>query len=442
MSYKLWLENIDICAIIILVKVAYLEYFSKNEGWDGVFYDNEMRFLQKMLDKCHIPYAVIDPESPLDSGADTQLQRIMRNQQLANTLYDMVPDFKSATVYRMLDFFLFRYIFLSLPYCEQPSVLLIGPYLNNEITQQQILEQAEKLGLLPGDIRELEMFYSTVPVVREEHHLFAMVNTFAEYVFSGENNYSSVDLYYHDSASSAPDFFHNRPAEIEGLDAEVMENRYQFENELIDAVSQGNVHKAELMMASFSNLSFESRTSDQLRNLKNYCIIMNTLLRKAAEKGRVHPVHLDRVSSDFARRIEAIRSLSSISDFMLEMMRSYCRLVKRHSMRNYSPLVQKVMIRIESDLTGDLSLRTVAAKHNVSSGYLSGLFKRETGQPFTAYVNSRRIAMAKHLLKTTHLQIQTIAQHCGILDFHYFCRVFKNSTGMTPSEYRSKHIYD
>ena len=169
---------------------------------------------------------------------------------------------------------------------------------------------------------------------------------------------------------------------------------------------------------------------------------MNTLMRKAAEKGRVHPIHLDRLSSGFARRIEALRTINDVSDFMLEMMRAYCRLVKQHSMKNYSPLVQRTMIRVESDLTGDLSLSTVAAKNNVSPGYLSGLFKKESGQTFTAYVNGRRIHRAKHLLRTTNLQVQTIAQHCGILDFHYFCRVFKSAVGVTPTEYRTKQIYE
>ena len=40
------------------------------------------------------------------------------------------------------------------------------------------------------------------------------------------------------------------------------------------------------------------------------------------------------------------------------------------------------------------------------------------------------------LLATTKLQIQTIAQHCGILDVHYFSKVFKKSVGVTPKQYR------
>ncbi len=404
-----------------------------------MFYQNELLFLQKMLDKCHLTNQVIDPKAPIDRYVSASMQKLMDTKKVGGTFYSMVPDFQPATVYRLLDVFLCRYIFLDLPSGEAPSVLLIGPYLNNSVTHQQILEQAERVGLPPSAIHELELLYSAVPVVREEHHLFAMIHTFAEHIYGGEEKFENVDLQFNHSGAILPDIIHSKHSEADELDAEMMEKRYKFENELINAVSQGNAHKAELMMSGFSNLVFESRTSDQLRNLKNYCIIMNTLMRKAAEKGRVHPVYLDRVSSDFARRIETIRMLGNIPDFMLEMLRAYCRLVKRHSMQKYSPLVQKAMIRIESDLTGELSLRAVAQKSNVSPGYLSGLFKKETGQPFTAYVNARRIAMAKHLLKTTHLQVQTIAQHCGILDFHYFCRLFKNLVGTTPTEYRTGH---
>jgi YesN/AraC family two-component response regulator len=197
-----------------------------------------------------------------------------------------------------------------------------------------------------------------------------------------------------------------------------------------------------MMVTGFSGVSFENRLPDRLRNLKNYCIITNTLLRKAAQQGGVHPVHLDQISSDFARRIEQLRTPEDAAAFVRTMMQAYCRLVKRHSMKNISPLVQKAMVYIENDLTGDLSLSTVARNNNVSPGYLSGLFKKESGQTFTAYVNGRRIHRAKHLLRTTNLQVQTIAQHCGILDFHYFCRIFKNAVGVTPTEYRNKQIYN
>lgn len=408
-----------------------------------MFYDNELLFLQKMLSKCHLPNQVIDPETVLDEKIDRGLGRLFHDRRLDSTFFDFFPEIKENTVYRVTDLFLCRYVFFLLPFCEQKQVFFVGPYLGAPLTEQQVMEQSERMGLSPKMAKDLELYYASLTVMREETHLFAMVNTFAEYIWGGEGHYDSVDISRDQHAAFLPGGLEMKTqSDSNAMSMHVMENRYNYENELMEAVSKGNAHKAELMMAGFSTQTFESRTTDPLRNAKNYCIIMNTLMRKAAERGGVHPVHLDRVSSEFARRIETLQLLPTVIDFMLEMMRTYCRLVRRHSIKHYSPLIQKVIIQIENDLTCDLSLQTVARQNSVSSGYLSGHFKKETGQTFTAYVNSRRVNLAKHLLRTTSLQVQTIAQHCGILDFHYFCRVFKNCVGKTPTEYRSSYGFD
>ncbi|MBQ1965507.1 MAG: helix-turn-helix transcriptional regulator, partial [Clostridia bacterium] len=172
------------------------------------------------------------------------------------------------------------------------------------------------------------------------------------------------------------------------------------------------------------------------RNLKNYCIIMNTLLRKAAEQGGVHPIYLNRVSTDFALRIEQMLSLSENGLLMREMFRSYCRLVRNHSLRSYSLLVQKTILLIDSDLSSDLTLHTLAEHQKVSSGYLATVFKRETGKTVSQYIREKRMKHAAYLLSTTHLQVQTVALHCGIVDVQYFSKLFKGYTGKTPKEYR------
>ena len=403
-----------------------------------MFYDNELRFLQKMLTKCHLQNMTMDPNEPVDERLDKGLRNLFGVNGYSETFFDFFPDTRPNTVYRVADIFLCRYLFFMLPYCEKETVFIIGPYLNEDISRQQILEQGERMGISPKYYRELEFFYTALPVIKEEHYIFAMVHTFAEFLWSGADRYESVDINRESSAAFITHHLEPRvPSEGSSLNIQAMESRYDFENQLMMAVSQGNLHKAELMMTHFSTLAFENRTPDPLRNMKNYCIIMNTLLRKAAEQGGVHPVQLDSVSSDFARRIEQLRSVAVVTGFMREILQTYCNLVKRHSVRSYSPPVQKAMVKIDSDLTADLSLRAMAELTNVTPGYFSGLFKKETGQTLTEYVNGKRMAFAKHLLKSTNLQIQTIAQHCGILDFHYFCRMFKKTVGKTPSEYRS-----
>ena len=65
-------------------------------------------------------------------------------------------------------------------------------------------------------------------------------------------------------------------------------------------------------------------------------------------------------------------------------------------------------------------------------------FKKETGKTLTDYVNGRRVEYAKKLLKTTNLQVQTVAGLCGIDDVHYFSKMFKNMVGITPKAFREE----
>ena len=120
------------------------------------------------------------------------------------------------------------------------------------------------------------------------------------------------------------------------------------------------------------------------------------------------------------------------------MFEEYCRLVNKHSTRKYSKLIKDVVIYVDANLSEDIKLAAVAKQNGVSASYLSTTFKEETGKTFIDYVNGQKIDLAKHLLKTTSLQVQTIAPHCGFLDMQYFSKVFKKYTGYTPRAYREK----
>ena len=108
----------------------------------------------------------------------------------------------------------------------------------------------------------------------------------------------------------------------------------------------------------------------------------------------------------------------------------------QHPKVSNAPTVQKAIVFIESDLSADLTLSSIAQEQNISSGYLSAIFKKETGKTITEFIRERRIKHAIYLLETTHLQVQTIATHCGIVDLQYFSKIFKKHTGKTPKEYR------
>lgn len=215
-----------------------------------------------------------------------------------------------------------------------------------------------------------------------------------------------------------------------------IENLYARENELIHAVTSGQPHHAKTHMNQILLHHFPEHMSDPLRNTKNYALSLNTLLRKAAETSSVPTAYISKLSKHFILSIEEAKSKQAITFLLKTMARKYALLVKNHSLKGYSPLIRKVLVHINTDLSCDLSLKAQAKQLHLNSSYLSALFKSEVGCTLTEYVTRKRMEHAVHLLNSTNLQVQTIAQECGIADVGYFSKIFKKYIGRTPSDYR------
>lgn len=398
-------------------------------------YQTQLDFLTRFYRKCNLQLLRHDPQMPMDPSIDYRFRESLgRNNEYFSTIGQTISTVRSHTIYRVMDQYLCVYLFLSYRDEDRPVVLSIGPYLPKAMTPEEIAIHAEKVALTPQQLRN---YYSGLPVLEKEHPVFSALYTFCEEIWDKSTVYQMEDLNLTLTGNPPPpDSKHPMtPAELTSF-KQMVELRYAYENELMNAVSSGITLKAELQHPSAFPSFLDPRSADPVRNIKNYCIILNTLMRKAAENGGVHPIHVDALSSMFASRIEAVTGTEEGKNMMDEMFLSYCRLVKKHSVRNCSALIQQAIVCIDADLEGDLSLNTLAGKLNVNSSYLSTLFKKEMGQTITDHITSKRITLAMKLLGTTKLQIQTIAQKCGIPDVNYFTKKFKKATGRTPKEYR------
>ncbi|MFY9422036.1 MAG: helix-turn-helix domain-containing protein [Bacilli bacterium] len=108
-------------------------------------------------------------------------------------------------------------------------------------------------------------------------------------------------------------------------------------------------------------------------------------------------------------------------------------------LKNY--LVERIVKFIEQNCAKPLTLDVLANEFYLSPGYLCRLFKQKVGINFIDYLNTVRIARAKHLLLTTNLRIYEVGNLCGYADLNYFTKVFKKATGVTPSYFRNNSGY-
>ena len=90
---------------------------------------------------------------------------------------------------------------------------------------------------------------------------------------------------------------------------------------------------------------------------------------------------------------------------------------------------------LKSHLSEALSLDKISRDCNMSISGLHRLCKRQCGtSPLSLFI-SLKIARAKQLISETDMNFSEISDALGFSSIHYFSKLFKSKTGMTPSEY-------
>ena len=101
-----------------------------------------------------------------------------------------------------------------------------------------------------------------------------------------------------------------------------------------------------------------------------------------------------------------------------------------------NPTVKDVLKLVNESFTVNYTINDLAKRFSLNESYLSQLFKKEIGEPFTVYITRLRLLYACTLLKSTDLSISEVSKKVGYPDYFYFARLFKREYGITPSEYR------
>ncbi|MDP4177494.1 MAG: response regulator [Bacillota bacterium] len=104
---------------------------------------------------------------------------------------------------------------------------------------------------------------------------------------------------------------------------------------------------------------------------------------------------------------------------------------------NFSTPLQKAIEYINNNYSKPITLIEVAQSSYVSSSYLSRLFPKHLGNNFIDYLSDVRIEYSKKYLRESNYKTYEIADIVGIRDAHYFSKLFKKYTGLTPSEYKN-----
>lgn len=138
------------------------------------------------------------------------------------------------------------------------------------------------------------------------------------------------------------------------------------------------------------------------------------------------------------------KSAASAEKLMRELQRlvRLYRTEQRYSLHRGAHLeaVLDAIHFMEDHLHEDIDTSQIARHADMSRSHFSLIFKKVSGENLIDFIYKLRLERTFILLSTTDLKSSEISEKIGIRNYKYFSKWFKQTTGMTPSEYRSKQV--
>lgn len=130
------------------------------------------------------------------------------------------------------------------------------------------------------------------------------------------------------------------------------------------------------------------------------------------------------------------RTARQFRDWMFRVVGKYRNEVQTETRYSRSNLVRQVQQYV-ADHLADATLQSIAAHVYLNPSYLSKIYKLETGEGLHEYIQRMKMERAAHWLKCGGMKIYEIAERLGYTKTSYFIKLFRETYGMTPQEYRN-----
>lgn len=131
-------------------------------------------------------------------------------------------------------------------------------------------------------------------------------------------------------------------------------------------------------------------------------------------------------------RMKELREIEDKCRFWLGEM---LKVIKNQSTDSSERVVTKAIDYITSNYNKDISLEDIANHVYLNPVYFCRFFKQKTGENFTDFLTKVRMDKAVELIALGQYKTYEISELVGYKNSKYFSRVFRQHTGMSPSEY-------
>ena len=166
--------------------------------------------------------------------------------------------------------------------------------------------------------------------------------------------------------------------------------------------------------------------------------VFSNVIRELFQENRFAGEHRLDLEVDHLYGCSTIQEIIEVTE---KNIRQYEEFLDR-SMSESRDEVAAVKNYIYNHYAEDLNLETLAEKVYLSSGYLSFIFKKETGMNLNRFIRVFRMEKAKELLRITNMKVAMVSEQVGFANSSYFCRSFREYYGSSPESYRKGNNED
>jgi len=214
-----------------------------------------------------------------------------------------------------------------------------------------------------------------------------------------------------------------------------LDNFYEYsaetEYKLMNVIREGNFADSKKIVdgifeSNFSNTSLTLETGE--------CLVFDLL-------GTLIKIVDDNEVMDKLQPISRLKKCSTIQQIKVEIISLLEYICEYFLQKNMTKSEYKLSIDVKEYIgmnykNEDLNVSMIGDHFNMTSNYLSRMFKNQVDEGLHNYIERIRIEKSKELLKNDNMNILEIAKEVGYTNSKTFIRVFKKIEGTTPGKYR------
>ena len=216
-------------------------------------------------------------------------------------------------------------------------------------------------------------------------------------------------------------------------------NTLAIEQTIMNIIRKGDVAALEAFVAHAPAVRPGIMAHDQLRQARNAFIVTVAEASRSAIRGGMDVEEAMNASDAYIQQCETIHDVQRLTRLNYDMVLFYTRRVARIRSGHYATeLVINVANYVQKHLSEPITTGQVAEALFLSRQHLSRRFSQEAGIPLAAFIRNEKVEEAKCLLRYTDKSVAAVALYLGFSSQCHMARVFRETAGMTPGEYREK----